>query len=177
MIKNKKIFIILIVLYIIGYSYFCIYGGINVGTLVKDKFLLRELCIFSNMPVGVLNLSTYVFSWIFISFFLVLFIVWQTNVEGPKLNRTALLCEGANILLTCLSRAIVEAIVSGIKEGLFTALLIIIVLLVIVGSALLIAYIVQRKNGASDSYESYFDIMTEEEFERWQERKRKKGKL
>ena len=172
MIKNKKMFIVFIVLYIIGYLYFCIYGGINVGTLVKDKFLLRELLIFSDMPVGALNLSTYVFLWIIISFFLVLFIVWQTNVTGPKLNRTALLCEGVNILLICFSRAIVEAIVSGIKEGLFTALVIIITLLAIVGSALLITYLVQRKNGSLNSYESYSDIMTEEEFERWQERKK-----
>ena len=129
------------------------------------------------MPVGVLNLSTYVFAWIFISFFLVLFIIWQTNVVGPKLNRTALLCEGANILLICFSKAIVEAIVSGIAEGLFTALVIIITLLVIVGGALLIAYIVQRKSGVPISYESFADVMTEEEFERWQERKKKKQVL
>ena len=53
-------------------------------------------------------------------------------------------------------------------------LVIFVVLLVIIGAAIGITYFVQKKNGSLDSYEAFSDIMTEDEFERWQKRKNKK---
>ena len=95
-----------------------------------------------------------------------------TNLSKQKLNRTALLCLGGNMLLTCLSRGIVEWLVSGVAEGLFTMLVILASLLVMVGSGIGMAYLVQKKNGALDTYEAFSDIMTEEEFEKWKQKKR-----
>lgn len=106
-------------------------------------------------------------------FFLVLSILWQTDLTGQKLNRTALICLGINLLFTCLSRGIVESIVSGVAEGLFTMLIIVAVLFAIVGVTIGITYFVQKKNGVLNSYEAFSDIMTEDEFERWQKRKNK----
>lgn len=71
-----------------------------------------------------------------------------------------------------LSRGIVEWLVSGVAEGLFTMLVILASLLVMVGSGIGMAYLVQKKNGALDTYEAFSDIMTEEEFEKWKQKKR-----
>lgn len=76
------------------------------------------------------------------------------------------------MLLTCLSRSIVEWLVSGVAEGLFTMLVILASLLVMVGSGIGMAYLVQKKNGTLDTYEAFSDIMTEEEFEKWKQKKR-----
>ncbi len=43
-------------------------------------------------------------------------------------------------------------------------------LLVMVGGGIGMAYLVQKKNGALDTYEAFSDIMTEEEFEKWQQK-------
>lgn len=172
-IKNKKRLIIFSILYIVGYLYFCIFGGLNYGMKISDNKVLDIMICFSGFPVGVRNLSLVIFIWIILSFFLVLFILWQTNLAGQKLNRTALICQGINLLFICLSRGIVEWIVSGVAEGLFTMLIIFIVLFAMVGAALGITYFVQKKNRVLNSYEVFSDIMTEDEFERWQKRKNK----
>lgn len=172
-IKNEKRLIIFSILYIVGYLYFCIFGGLNYGMKNSDNKVLDIMIRFSGVPVGVRNLSLVIFIWIILSFFLVLFILWQTNLAGQKLNRTALICQGINLLFICLSRGIVEWIVSGVAEGLFTMLIIFVVLFAMVGAALGITYFVQKKNGLLNSYEAFSDIMTEDEFERWQKRKNK----
>ena len=164
-IKNKTRFRVLCALYVIGYLFFCILGGINSGMMISDSPALAFAAIYYGLPVGVRNLSVSMFVWIILSFFLVLAILWQTNLSKQKLNRTALLCLGGNMLLTCLSRGIVEWLVSGVAEGLFT-------MLVIFGSGIGMAYLVQKKNGALDTYEAFSDIMTEEEFEKWKQKKR-----
>jgi len=82
---------------------------------------------------------------------------------------------GGNMLLTCLSIGIVEWLVSGVAEGLFTMLVILASLLVMVGGGIGMAYLVQKKNGALDTYEAFSDIMTEEEFEKWQRRKNRRS--
>ena len=166
-IKNKTRFRVLCALYVIGYLFFCILGGMNSGMMISDSPALAFAAIYYGLPVGVRNLSVSMFVWIILSFFLVLAILWQTNLSKQKLNRTALLCLGGNMLLTCLSRGIVEWLVSGVAEGLFTMLVILASLLVMVGSGIGMAYLVQKKNGALDTYEAFSDIMTEEEFEKW----------
>ena len=172
-IKNKKRLIVFSTLYIVGYLYFCIFGGINYGMKISDNPAIDIMIRFSGLPVGVRNLSLVIFIWIILSFFLVLFILWQTDLVGQKLNRTALICQGINLLFTCLSRGIVECIVSDVAEGLFTMLIIVAVLFAMVGVAIGITYFVQKMNGAWNSYEAFSDIMTEDEFERWQKRKNK----
>lgn len=92
-------------------------------------------------------------------------------MTGIRLNRIALISEALNLLFILLSKAIVEAIFSGVTSALNTLLIIIVVLLFLVGSAFLITYLVQ-KNGMLDSYEAFSDIMTEKEFKHWQERKK-----
>lgn len=172
--KNKKRFIILVILYIAGYLYFCIYGGINYGLKVSDSLLLRNIVLFSDMPVGAVDLSINMFVWCIASFFLVLFILWQTNLSGVKLNRMWLICYAVHMMITCLSRGIVEWIVGG--EGLSTTVIILIVLMVIVGISLVITYFVQKANGMLGNYQAYSDIMTEEEFEKLQQKKMRKNK-
>ena len=140
-IKNKKRFILYCTLYVIGYLFFCIIGGINSGIMISDNPVLSQMLIYYGMPVVVRNLSVTMFLWIIISFFLVLFILWQTDLSQQKLNRTALLCLGLNILFA------------------------------IVAIAIGITYFVQKKSGALNSYEAFSDIMTEDEFEQWQKKK------
>ena len=110
-IKNKTRFRVLCALYVIGYLFFCILGGMNSGMMISDSPALAFAAIYYGLPVGVRNLSVSMFVWIILSFFLVLAILWQTNLSKQKLNRTALLCLGGNMLLTCLSRGIVEWLV------------------------------------------------------------------
>lgn len=172
-IKNKKRLIVFSTLYIVGYLYFCIFGGINYGMKISNNTVLDIMILSSGIPVGVRNLSIVIFIWIILSFFLVLSILWQTNLAGQKLTRTALICQGSNLLFICLSRGIVEWIVSGVAEGLFTMLIIVVVIFAMVGAAIGITYFAQKKNGVLNSYEAYSDIMTEDEFERWQKRKNK----
>lgn len=95
-------------------------------------------------------------------------------MTGIRLNRIAFISEALNLLFILLSKAIVEAIVSGVTSALNTLLIIIVVILFLVGSAFLITYLVQKKKGMLDSYEAFSDIMTEEEFKHWQERKKRK---
>lgn len=145
-IKNKKRFILYCTLYVIGYLFFCIIGGINSGIMISDNPVLSQMLIYYGMPVGVRNLSVTMFLWIIISFFLVLFILWQTDLSQQKLNRTALLCLGLNILFA------------------------------IVAIAIGITYFVQKKSGALNSYEAFSDIMTEDEFERWQKKRHNRNR-
>lgn len=174
-IKNKTRFRVLCALYVIGYLFFCILGGMNSGMMISDSPALEFAAIYYGLPVGVRNLSVSMFVWIILSFFLVLAILWQTDLSKQKLNRTALLCLGGNMLLTCLSIGIVEWLVSGVAEGLFTMLVILASLLVMVGGGIGMAHLVQKKNGALDTYEAFSDIMTEEEFEKWQRRKNRRS--
>ena len=109
--------------------------------MISDNPVLSQMLIYYGMPVGVRNLSVTMFLWIIISFFLVLFILWQTDLSQQKLNRTALLCLGLNILFA------------------------------IVAIAIGITYFVQKKSGALNSYEAFSDIMTEDEFEQWKKKK------
>lgn len=154
--KNRKGFIIGVCLYIIGYLYFCIYGGFNYGLKVSDNPLLKNRVLFSSMPVGVINLSMSMFLWIIISFFLILFIIWQTNLKGVRLNRTALICYAIHMIITCLSRGIVE-LLSG-KNGISISLFIIIIVFVLVVVSFIITYFVQKKNGMLNNYLGYSDI-------------------
>ena len=120
-VKNKKRLIIFSTLYIVGYLYFCIFGGINYGMKISDNPALDIMIRSSGFPVGVRNLSLVIFIWIILSFFMVLSILWQTDLAGQKLNRTALICLGINLLFTCLSRGIVESIVSGVAGTFYNA--------------------------------------------------------
>ena len=63
-------------------------------------------------------------------------------MTGIRLNRIALISEALNLLFILLSKAIVEAIFSGVTSALNTLLIIIVFL---VGSAFLITYLVQKK--------------------------------
>lgn len=69
-----------------------------------------------------------------------------------------------------MSWGIAEWIVSGVADGIFTILIIIIVFLALVGVSIGITYLVQKKKGVLNSYEAFSDIMTEDEFERWQKK-------
>lgn len=88
-IKNKTRFRVLCALYVIGYLFFCILGGMNSGMMISDSPALEFAAIYYGLPVGVRNLSVSMFVWIILSFFLVLAILWQTDLSKQKLNRTA----------------------------------------------------------------------------------------
>lgn len=80
-IKNKTRFRVLCALYVIGYLFFCILGGMNSGMMISDSPALAFAAIYYGLPVGVRNLSVSMFVWIILSFFLVLAILWQTNLS------------------------------------------------------------------------------------------------
>lgn len=148
-IKNKKKFIFYIILYCIGYVFFCLFlGGTGKGAIL---------------------------SWEFVSFFLILFILWQTDLENQKLNRTALLLEGLNILNSCLALAILTGISEGFSKGLFMVIMVLIVFAAIVGGSFLAYYRFLKWDGSLDQldqYESFSDVITPEEFAKWQEKKK-----
>lgn len=173
-IKNKKRFVIFSILYVLGYLYLCIVCGMSSGAKISDNAVLNTMVMFSDLPITIRNMKITMFIWIILSFFLVLFIIWQTDLSGKKLNRTALIFEGINLLLNCLSDVVIESIVGGVSEGLSTLLTGFVTLSIIVGLSLAITYFVQKKNGRLNSYEAYSDIMTREEFEKWQRKKRNK---
>lgn len=139
---------------------------------ISDNPVLLHKMLHSDFPIGVIDMSISMLVWVIVSFFLVLFIMWQTNLSGVKLNRSFFLCYGIHMVITCLSRGIVECIVGG--NGISTSVTILTFLMVLVGVSFGITYLVQKKNGMLNSYQAYSDIMTEEEFERWQKKKQRK---
>ena len=166
---HKKRFIFFILLYVIGYLYFCVFGSFINNLKVGDTLTGRYLIISDFLPATAYNLSTNIAIFVVVSFFLILFIVWQTNLEGPKLNRTVLLVEGLNIYIICLSFAIVDAIVG--NNFLSTAMIITITITVVYILGFLIAYLA-TKNKKKD-YTNFMDIMTKEEYDAWQNKKLK----
>ena len=66
-IKNKTRFRVLCALYVIGYLFFCILGGMNSGMMISDSPALAFAAIYYGLPVGVRNLSVSMFVWIILS--------------------------------------------------------------------------------------------------------------
>ena len=89
-VKNKKRLIIFSTLYIVGYLYFCIFGGINYGMKISDNPALDIMIRSSGLPVGVRNLSLVMFIWIILSFFSGAFYLWQTDLAGQKIKQEQL---------------------------------------------------------------------------------------
>ena len=92
------------------------------------------------MPVGIINLLMSMFIWIIISFFLILFILWQTNLKGVRLNRIVLVCYAILMIITCLSTGIVEWLSD--RNDISISLFIIIILFALIGLAFIITYFV-----------------------------------
>lgn len=171
-IKHKIRFSIFAALYILGYLYFCICGGLAHVNKVSNSMAFRYIVYRYNLPVGSLNMSQNMFIWVLLSFFIVLFILWQTNLINQKLNRSFLFCEGMNILFTCLSFGVIELITG--KDGVFMIICILMALLLIIGIPVLLIFYIPFKKGRLE-YSSVCDIMTESEYNKWME-KRKRGK-
>lgn len=148
-IVNKKKFILYIILYCLGYAFFCLYlGGTEKGNIVL---------------------------WSIISFFLVLFILWQTTLKDQKLVRMSILFESINILISSLTYAITIGMSDGFSSSFYLAIFVIIFLALLVGGTFLGIYLFLKWDGSLDQldqYESYSDVMTPEEFARWQEKKK-----
>ena len=54
-IKNKTRFRVLCTLYVIGYLFFCIFGGMSSGMMISDSPVLEFAAIYYGLPVGVRN--------------------------------------------------------------------------------------------------------------------------
>ena len=63
-IKNKTRFRVLCTLYVIGYLFFCIFGGMSSGMMISDSPVLEFAAIYYGLPVGVRNLSVSMFVWL-----------------------------------------------------------------------------------------------------------------
>ena len=112
-IKNKTRFRVLCALYVIGYLFFCILGGMNSGMMISDSPALAFAAIYYGLPVGVRNLSVSMFVWIILSFFLVLAILWQTNLSKQKLNRNSIIeVSTAKISVTVISNTQIKTFFS-----------------------------------------------------------------
>ncbi|MCD7840676.1 MAG: hypothetical protein LUG46_08640 [Erysipelotrichaceae bacterium] len=169
--KKKFKIALFIILYIIAYLYLCILCNIGDPTSVSQT-PLRWLVFLLDSPITLLAMSWSLYLWIIIAFFLTLFIVWEMDLEGPKLNRAVFIGIGITLLLTFASFIItaqssdVWATVLGIVIGVGLCF----------GGGFLLFYLMMKKQGRLDelnNYNSYKDIMTEEEFNKWQERKHK----
>lgn len=79
-IKNKKRLIVLSTLYIVGYLYFCIFGGINYGMKISDHTALEMIIVSLGIPVVVRNLSITIFIWIILSVFFWRFLLYGSQI-------------------------------------------------------------------------------------------------
>ncbi|MCQ2432786.1 MAG: hypothetical protein MJ175_09315 [Clostridia bacterium] len=168
MIRNQARFILLSCIYAVGYLFFCIIGGLihGVGDQSLSETPLRfALLLSDSLPLSLYRMAPNLFIWVILSFFLILFLVWQTSLKGQKLNRTVLFAEGGNLLLTCLSYAVCDGIMGG--NGFLTAAIILGALFVIVGIPLFFVIRYMNKNKEKITYQQVMDIMTEEEFRKW----------
>lgn len=145
---NRTAFIALTIVYIILYISMCVISPILQG-ITSMKASTSEI-------------------WVLVSFFLIEFIVWQTDLKAQKLNRTFLALYGLNLVLTVLSIGIIDLI---LNKTLDIIVMIIAALLIIIALALFMTYIIQKINGVSNDYDSYRDILTEEEFNRIQQKR------
>lgn len=148
---NRTAFITLTIVYIILYISMCVISPILQG-ITSMKASTSEI-------------------WVLISFFLIEFIVWQTDLKAQKLNRTFLALYGVNLVLTALSIGIIDLI---LNKTLDIMVLLIAALLIMIALALFLTYIIQKIKGVSDDYDSYRDILTEEEFSRIQQKRQAK---
>ena len=175
-VKNKPIFIFLIITYAIGYFFFCIFGGINSGAeAIGDSALGLMFLMLSNVPFGVRNLSMNAFLWTIISLILTLFICWQFSYESKqKLNRTVLLSELLNILLIVVSGGLCEGITTGFSSFSFVlSVLPVLIVLAMVLVAIGMTAVIQIKQGHT-GYEYYQDILTREEYDKLIQKWKKK---
>lgn len=86
-IKNKKRLIVLSTLYIVGYLYFCIFGGINYGMKISDHTALEMIIVSLGIPVVVRNLSITIFIWIILSVFSGAFYYMAVRFDWSKVNQ------------------------------------------------------------------------------------------
>ncbi|MCD7893825.1 MAG: hypothetical protein LUG60_09010 [Erysipelotrichaceae bacterium] len=168
--KSKLKITLYVIVYIFAYLYLCILCNIGDPASVSQT-PLRWLVFLLDSPITLLAMSWSIYLWIFVSFFLTLFIIWETDLDGPKLNRAAFIGIGILFLLTCIS----FMLTSYFNGSSILAVLVAIVFVIITcfGGGILFWYYQLKKQGKLDVYESYKDIMTEEEFNHWQERKHK----
>lgn len=174
-IKHKIRFIVFLTVYVLGYLFFCIYVPCVSDSKVKDSMALTILAQKADwIAVTPYNMNASVFIWFVPSFFLIIFMIWQTDLVEQKLNRTVLICEGLNLVLICLSLAIVDFICGG--DGWSTGAVMIIVLVLVTLGGIALAVIGTKIAGTynPDSYDAYMDVMTKEEFDRWQLKKHSK---
>lgn len=100
---------------------------------------------------------------IFLSFFEILFISWQTDLKKQRLNRFVLFCMAVNIILALAGMTVFE----GIAVVIFALA---VLLLITVLPAFTVLRIRQKKG--TSCYMDYADILTSEEYEELKRRKK-----
>ncbi len=173
-IKNKKRFILYILLYIIGFLYFHVYIDV-IRSGGSRRFASMAFWISGGRTTALKQPGMMLF--VGLSFFLIVLILKQTDLTGPKLNRTFLLLYGLNLVVGGFVDNLVRWLFSDDSiEDLLTALEITFgAWLFVLGLPLTILYIVWKKTGHSATYRTVADIMTEEEFARWQDKKKRRA--
>lgn len=173
-INNITLFVLFTTLYILGYILFCASKDVvTINEAGKTTFVVLILTKFLPMSAvkSALNLSSNALVWLFVSMLLVVGIISQINAKGQKTTRYGLVGVLINLYLTIASGGIVK-LFHGDCSGIITIISVTVVLGVIIGVAFKITYNFLMESGKMNQYSMWCDILTQEEFDRWQEKKK-----
>lgn len=139
----------------------------------KRICILGTTCCGKSMSAvkSALNLSSNDLVWLFVSMLLVVGIISQINAKGQKTTRYGLVGVLINLYLTIASGGIVK-LFHGDCSGIITIISVTVVLGVIIGVAFKITYNFLMESGKMNQYSMWCDILTQEEFDRLQEKKK-----
>lgn len=112
-----------------------------------------------NLSPSLFNAPLAAMVWTAVSFFLILFTAWQTDLKAQKLTRFVLLAESFNLVLTVIGMTIGE----GIR---FTIIMLGLLFLLLAVPTLIV---IKEMNGTYD----YSDVLTPAEYEAYKNRKRR----
>ena len=173
-INNITLFVLFTTLYILGYILFCASKDVvTINEAGKTTFVVLILTKFLPMSAvkSALNLSSNALVWLFVSMLLVVGIISQINAKGQKTTRYGLVGVLINLYLTIASGGIVK-LFHGDCSGIITIISVTVVLGVIIGVAFKITYNFLMESGKMNQYSMWCDILTQEEFDRLQEKKK-----
>lgn len=173
-INNITLFVLFTTLYILGYILFCASKDVvTINEAGKTTFVVLILTKFLPMSAvkSALNLSSNALVWLFVSMILVVGIISQINAKGQKTTRYGLVGVLINLYLTIASGGIVK-LFHGDCSGIITIISVTVVLGVIIGVAFKITYNFLMESGKMNQYSMWCDILTQEEFDRLQEKKK-----
>lgn len=153
-IENKRKFRFFAALYIVTFTVYCILCISRAVVTFTMGDISHYLLLLPNMSYAVYHGPLIAVIYVPVSFFEILFIVWQTNLKEQRLNRFILFFMTINIALAVIGITL--------KDGIGTVITALLVLALLIVIPTFIVFRIKKKNGTLD----VSDIMTSEECEK-----------